>query len=152
MSFIIDSPINAMAVSRDGAHLAVAGRSLLKVYSLTGDSFGSEQFNLRSSNLKNLNFSNNDVTWCPLDDGILATAATNGGVVIWNLSNSVKSKIIKVFNDHKRTVNKVCFHSADPNILLSGSQDGCMKLFDLRGKEASSTFVSNSESVRDVQF
>lgn len=152
MKFIIDSHINAMAVSRDGNQLAVAGRSLLKVYSLSGDSFGTELFNLRSSNLKNLNFSNSDVIWCPFDDGILATAATNGAVVVWNLQHSAKSKIEVVFNDHKRTVNKVCFHSNDSNYLLSGSQDGCMKLFDLRKKEAVATFVSNSESVRDVQF
>lgn len=155
MNFIIDNAIiNAMAVSRDGAHLAVAGRSLLKVYNLTGehDLFGAEQFNLRNSVLKDkLSFSNNDVTWCPLDDGILATAATNGGIVIWNL-NAAKSKIDVVFNDHKRTVNKVSFHSVEQNYLLSGSQDGCMKLFDLRRQEAVSTFVSNSESVRDVQF
>lgn len=153
MNFVIDSPINAMAVSRDGL-LAVAGRSLLKVYGLSHENqtFGNELFNLRSSNLKNLNFSNSDVTWCPLDNDILATAATNGAVVVWNLHHSNKSKIGVVFNDHKRTVNKVCFHSNDPNTLLSGSQDGCMKLFDLRKKEAATTFVSNSESVRDVQF
>ena len=34
-----------------------------------------------------------------------------------------------VFNEHKRTVNRVCFHTAEPHILLSGSQDGSMKLF-----------------------
>ena len=155
MQFKTDNPVNAMAVSRDGL-LAVAGRSLLKVYNLCGDEtgslFGQELFNLRSSNLKNLNFSNSDVTWCPLDNDILATAATNGAVVVWNLQCLTKSKIGVVYNDHKRTVNKVCFHSNDPNLLLSGSQDGCMKLFDLRKKEAVTTFVSNSESVRDVQF
>lgn len=154
MSFLIDSPINAMSVSRDGQQLAIAGRSLLKVYSLSSKkgTFGNELFNLRSSNLKNLNFSNNDVTWNTVNEGILATAATNGAVVIWNLHNSTKSKIDNIFNDHKRTVNKVSFHNSDPNLVLSGSQDGCMKLFDLRRKEASYTFVSNSESVRDVQF
>ncbi|OTF82070.1 WD repeat-containing protein 24-like protein [Euroglyphus maynei] len=154
MQFKTDSPVNAMAVSRDGL-LAVAGRSLLKVYNLCNENgllFGQELYNLRSSNLKNLNFSNSDVTWCPLDNDILATAATNGAVVVWNLQCLTKSKIGVVYNDHKRTVNKVCFHSSDPNLLLSGSQDGCMKLFDLRKKEAVTTFVSNSESVRDVQF
>ncbi|UXI18339.1 hypothetical protein NH340_JMT04282 [Sarcoptes scabiei] len=153
MNFVIDNQINAMAVSRDGL-LAVAGRSLLKVYGLSEEtgSFGSELYNLRSSNIKNLNFSNIDVAWGRFENETLATAATNGAVVIWNLQHSNKSKIAVVFNDHKRTVNKVCFHNTDPNLLLSGSQDGCMKLFDLRKKEAASTFVSNSESVRDVQF
>lgn len=57
-----------------------------------------------------------------------------------------------VFQDHKRTVNKVCFHPSDSWLLLSGSQDGTMKLFDLRKKESVATFHSSSESVRDVQF
>ncbi|XP_031417191.1 GATOR complex protein WDR24 [Clupea harengus] len=37
-------------------------------------------------------------------------------------------------------------------MLLSGSQDGFMKCFDLRKKESVSTFSGQSESVRDVQF
>ena len=58
-----------------------------------------------------------------------------------------------VYTDHKRTVNKICFHPNEPNYLISGSQDGRMNLFDLRVKEkAMLTFLSQSESVRDVQF
>lgn len=34
-----------------------------------------------------------------------------------------------VFNDHKRTVNKIQFHPFEKDILLSGSQDGTMKYF-----------------------
>lgn len=38
----------------------------------------------------------------------LATAATNGAVVLWNIhKQSVKLKQETVYNDHKRTVNKV---------------------------------------------
>lgn len=40
-------------------------------------------------------------------DSVLATAATNGAVVTWNLNKSSRSKLDCVFNDHKRTVNKV---------------------------------------------
>lgn len=79
--------------------------------------------------------------------------------------------------DHTRTVNKVSFHMTEPMWLISGSQDGTMKCFDLRIKEAVKTFFryarthccaktnkikwinlnandfcSNTESVRDVQF
>ncbi len=34
-----------------------------------------------------------------------------------------------VFNEHKRTVNKVCFHPTEKDQLMSGSQDGLIKLF-----------------------
>lgn len=37
----------------------------------------------------------------------LATAATNGAVVLWNIQKSIKLKQETVYNDHKRTVNKV---------------------------------------------
>ena len=57
-----------------------------------------------------------------------------------------------VFSNHKRTVNKVCFHPNESHLLLTGSQDGNMILFDLRRHEAVHTFYSSSESVRDVQF
>lgn len=63
-----------------------------------------------------------------------------------------RSKQDHVFNDHSRTVNKVNFHPIDAPLLISGSQDGTMKCFDLRTKEVIKTFFSNTESVRDVQF
>lgn len=34
-----------------------------------------------------------------------------------------------VFQEHKRTVNRVCFHENEPRTLLSASQDGHIKLF-----------------------
>ncbi|KAJ8910391.1 hypothetical protein NQ315_003512 [Exocentrus adspersus] len=56
------------------------------------------------------------------------------------------------YQDHKRTVNKVNFHASEPYKLISGSQDGTIRYFDLRMKSAVSVFYSNTESVRDVQF
>lgn len=43
------------------------------------------------------------------------------------------------YQDHKRTVNKVNFHS-EPFKLISGSQDGTMRYFDIRVKNAVSVF------------
>jgi WD40 repeat protein len=73
-------------------------------------------------------------------DHLLATAATNGAVVVWNLNRLSRSKQEHVFMDHKRTVNKVSFHTSEPTWLISGSQDGTMKCFDLRTGEATRTF------------
>ena len=113
----------------------------------------SELMNMRVGKNINLNSSCNDVVWSHLDPNILASGATNGAVVIWNLQLNKRMKMNSCYTDHKRTVNKVCFHPNDGNLLISGSQDGRMNLFDLRVKEkAISTFLSQSESVRDVQF
>ena len=42
-------------------------------------------------------------------ENLLATGATNGAVVTWNLRNPARSKLDCVFKDHERTVNKVLF-------------------------------------------
>jgi len=41
------------------------------------------------------------------DENLIATAATNGAVVLWNLGKSSRSKQLHVFTEHTRTVNKV---------------------------------------------
>ncbi|XP_043477248.1 GATOR complex protein WDR24 [Leptopilina heterotoma] len=146
-----EGPANALALSKDNNQVVIAGRNVFKIFSLLEEKF-EESCNLRVGKNLNLNFSCNDVAWNLLDDHILATAATNGAVVVWNLNKQSRSKQDHVFVDHKRTVNKVSFHISEPTCLISGSQDGTMKCFDLRISEATKTFYSNTESVRDVQF
>jgi WD40 repeat protein len=80
---------------------------------------------------------------------MIATAATNGAVVIWNIESQMQkhgklyplplnhewkhlisfSPIERVINDHARTVNKISWHPEHAYTLLSGSQDGTMKLW-----------------------
>ena len=56
--------------------MAVAGRSVFKIFSIE-DEFV-ERDNLRVGKNFNLSFSCNDVVWSPVDDQVIATAATNG--------------------------------------------------------------------------
>ncbi|XP_075228783.1 WD repeat domain 24 isoform X2 [Lycorma delicatula] len=146
-----DGPANALALNKDNTQVVIAGRNVFKVFNIEEEEFV-ETCNLRVGKNLNLNFSCNDVAWSTNEDHILATAATNGAVVVWNLNRVSRSKQERVFLDHKRTVNKVSFHTVESSWLISGSQDGTMKTFDLRIKEATRTFDSNTESVRDVQF
>ena len=117
----------------------VAGRSVFKIYGMEEDQFV-ERANLRIKN-PNLNYSCNDVVWSPNDDCLIATAATNGAVVVWNLGKSGKSKQEQVFSEHKRTVNKVNFHPKEPALLLSGSQ-----VINLYSSCSSSSCPSSSSS------
>ncbi|CAG9787002.1 unnamed protein product [Diatraea saccharalis] len=146
-----EGPANALALNKDCTQVVIAGRNVFKVFSLGENEF-SEVCNLRVGKNLNLNFSSIDVAWSTIEENTLATAATNGAVVVWNLGRSGRSKQEHVFSDHKRTVNKVSFHLTDPALLISGSQDGMMKCFDLRMKDVARTFISNTESIRDVQF
>uniref|UniRef100_A0A671REB3 GATOR2 complex protein WDR24 n=1 Tax=Sinocyclocheilus anshuiensis TaxID=1608454 RepID=A0A671REB3_9TELE len=147
----LDAPANAISVCRDATQVVVAGRNIFKIYGLEEDGFV-ERLNLRVGRKPSLNFSCADVMWHQMEENLLATAATNGAVVTWNLARPCRNKQEQLFTEHKRTVNKVCFHPTEVNMLLSGSQDGFMKCFDLRKKESVSTFSGQSESVRDVQF
>ncbi|XP_028025577.1 GATOR complex protein WDR24 isoform X4 [Bombyx mandarina] len=146
-----EGPANALALNKDATQVVIAGRNVFKVFSIEENDF-TEVCNLRVGKNLNLNFSSIDVAWSTIEENTLATAATNGAVVVWNLGRSGRSKQEHVFSDHKRTVNKVSFHLTEPALLISGSQDGMMKCFDLRMKEVARTFISNTESIRDVQF
>ncbi|XP_042201012.1 GATOR complex protein WDR24-like [Callorhinchus milii] len=147
----LDAPVNAISMCRDGDQVAVAGRNIFKIYGIEENGL-TERCNLRCGRKPSLSLSCSDVAWHPLDEALLATAATNGAVVTWNLGKASRNKQEQLYMEHKRTVNRVAFHPAEIALLLSGSQDGFMKCFDLRRKESVCTFSGQSESVRDVHF
>ena len=64
-----------------------------------------------------------DVCWHPVDKNIVATAAYNGKIYIWNLLRA-NQRIDHVLSYHERTVKRVIFDPHNPNILLSGCNDG----------------------------
>ncbi|KAJ1507114.1 WD repeat-containing protein 24 [Coelomomyces lativittatus] len=144
--------LNALSLSSDKDMVVVAGRELLKVFSLSEEKEIKEVLNLRLGCRWNQNFCFNDVKWCQLyAKGLIATAATNGSIILWNINKSGQ-KMERNINEHSRSVNRVSFHPSDP-YLLSASQDGIMKLWDLRAKGPSKqTYEGKAESVRDIQF
>ncbi|KNE56400.1 hypothetical protein AMAG_02209 [Allomyces macrogynus ATCC 38327] len=144
--------LNALSLSPDKDFVVVGGRDVLKILSISANAI-SEHLNLRAGVRINLNYSSNDVKWCnQYAKSIVATAATNGAIVIWDL-NKPGQKMERVINEHTRAVNRIVFHPTDPIKLLSASQDGSMKLWDLRARAAAVlSFESKAESVRDVQF
>lgn len=148
--YSLETPVNAISTNKDFTQIVVAGRSVFKILDIQDNSF-TEKLNLRVGRI-NLNFSIMDVLWHPLTDNIIATGAGNGAVILWDLNKSSRTKQDHVFYDHKRTVNKICFHPNDPVVLLSGSQDGTINNFDIRKKSVAAKFFGMSDSIRDVQF
>ncbi|XP_052812838.1 GATOR complex protein WDR24-like isoform X1 [Mya arenaria] len=151
MSVNCGGPISAIAQNRDGTQVVVGGRTVFKIYNVEDDCF-EEKFNLRVGKHVNLNYCALDIAWNNIDDNLLATGATNGAVVLWDLNKPTRCKQEHVFTEHKRTVNRVCFHESEHRFLLSASQDGQMKLHDIRKKEVVLNFTTGSTSVRDVQW
>jgi WD40 repeat protein len=83
---------------------------------------------------------------------MIATGSTNGNIMVWDLSRPSSQKLDRTVQEHKRAVNRIAVHPREA-IMLSASQDGTMKLWDLRSKDtAKVTYDAKSECVRDVQF
>lgn len=145
--------INAISLSKDN-RVVVAGRSLLKIFNFNeADKEFTETVNLQGGRREQgLNMSSADVAWSELQENILATGATNGAVIAWDLNMQNRNKQYAIFNEHSRSVSKISFHPGDHNILLSGSQDGSMKLFDVRRKMCLATFYGRADGIRCVQF
>ncbi|OBZ85920.1 WD repeat-containing protein 24 [Choanephora cucurbitarum] len=149
----LSGAINALSISPDGNAVVVAGREILKIYTVQAKGV-SETLNLRAGSHFNLNYSSNDVKWGNNATKYkVATAATNGAIIIWDL-NRIGKKAERVITEHSRAVNRICFQSDNGNILLSASQDGTMKCWDFRDPKSGAKyrFEGKSESVRDVQF
>jgi len=151
--------LNAISPSPSHSHLAVGGRELLKILALnpSGDSSSpSTSYSLKpTTNLRvgkiNRNYGVIDLKWhhAPSCDQYLATAPTNGAVVIWNLGKS-HSKMERIFKEHSRTVNRVCWQPNEFHTLWSGSQDGTVRMWDIRDSKSARVFQCNGE-VRDLQ-
>ena len=167
MSLKLDGPSSILHLdcNKQNNMVAVGGRAIFKIFSIRDDEASGggsgggssagfyEYINMRGNKSVNLNFSCNDVVWSHLEPSMLATAATNGAIVIWNLmSKTAKQRQLHIFHEHSRMVNKVNFHPVERNVLVSGSQDGTMRLFDIRMEDAVAKMQSGKESVRDVQW
>ena len=86
----LKSGLNAVSLSPDGNFLACGGRVCLKILS-TAETDGEalpEHRNLRVGKHQNLNYATIDVKWHPTKQHLIATAATNGNVVIWNIAKT----------------------------------------------------------------
>ena len=103
----------------------------------------------RTKNKKNLSLTCNCVAFHPRLNNILATGATNGAVVFWDVEQKRRMKKSKssgkgrlplsvesVNKSHEACVNSICWHPAgDPQYLLSASMDKTVALWDRRDPE-----------------
>eukprot|EP01132_Coremiostelium_polycephalum_P001973 gene1973-2427_t len=152
----LGSPLSAISSSPDGTKLIVAGRDIVKIVSLDGNEPKIIN-NLRAGKTQSLNYTGNDCCWHPSNlenyKFVIATAATNGVVVIWNTTREGSRSVEKVLNEHTRAVNKLAWHPEKMDCLLTGSQDATLRYWDIRDPNPTKIiFQPKSESVRDVQF
>lgn len=72
---------------------------------------------------------------------------------------SYESAIVKSFAEHTRSINGFDFNMIRPHLILSGGQDGCLKIWDLRSNSAQKrssgcdiNITSTFGSIRDTKW
>lgn len=101
-----------------------------------------------------------DVKWSHGEfDSIIATAAANGRIIIYDLHRPGLE--LARFNGHSRQVHRLAFNPHRPAWLLSGSQDGTIRMWDLRmasgergvvNCSSTNRYSGNSDAVRDIRW
>lgn len=116
-------------------HVVIGGKKYLKLLALNHDqSEVVADINIVDPpNLSRLNSSVKmfNVNTVKCHDDMIACGLTSGSVHVHQIAGNGKSRLVHKLHDHKRVVNSVDFTDHE-QVLLSGSQDGTVKLWDLR--------------------
>lgn len=168
-------PISALDISPQRTHAVLAGREILKTIRISGATC-EEEFNLRAAIIAHASahgsgstsqslklkddLAANDVKWSHGNyNSIIATAATNGKLMLYDINRAGVE--LAQLHDHNRQVHKLAFNPHQGYYLLSASQDGTVKLWDLRAMaggrsvmsfRSSRTYHANADGIRDVKW
>lgn len=127
-------------------HVVVGGKNHLKLLALDHEQLAvvadfplQEQ---RSARLFNVN-----TLKCSGD--LVAAGLTNGTVSVFQVAGSGKARLAHRLQEHKRVVNSLDF--TDDHLLLSGLQDGSVRLWDLRASLGSVLKLQASQHLDPVR-
>ena len=163
--------INALSINESGTHALIAGRQIFKTIRVDGDSCA-EDANIRAA-IRTYNASVGDsgtnlmpkeavdihnVAWAKGTTGNYIAAATyNGPIILYDL-NRLGIEMARLF-DHRRQVHRVTFNPHAGHYMLSASQDGTVRMWDIRDCQRSvTTFTSQratpgqADGIRDVKW
>lgn len=139
-------------------HVVLGGKNFLKLLVLNRDQSGlmADLNVIDPSPNQRLQlipkFFNVNTIKCNAD--LIACGLTNGNVHIFQVAGNGRSKLAYRLDDHKRVVNSLDFVELE-QLVFSGSQDGLIRLWDLRaGKKPSIKLLGSqhSDPVRSCQF
>ena len=166
------APVTCLDRSPDGQRAVVAGAKVFKTLRVDGSTI-TDDFDLRSIistyasthdtsaatadqfNIKAVKWSHSDL------DTTIITACGNGRITLYDLNRVGEGLEVARIQEHARQVHQLAINPFKCNWLLSASQDGTVKLFDIRtpfqGRngptfKASQTFKCNADAVRDVKW
>ncbi|TKA75379.1 hypothetical protein B0A55_06015 [Friedmanniomyces simplex] len=160
--------INTIAINEAGTHALIGGKEIFKTVKVE-NGICVEELNLRTairstptqaSGRPRQTYSIDiaDVAWAKGTSGHYVAAATSSGkIILYDLGHAGLQAA--QLHEHFRQVHKVTFNPHKGNLLLSGSQDGTVRLWDIRdARDQASTLQSKrkysgqSDGVRDVKW
>uniref|UniRef100_A0A0X3Q441 GATOR2 complex protein WDR24 n=1 Tax=Schistocephalus solidus TaxID=70667 RepID=A0A0X3Q441_SCHSO len=168
-----ESSLTCLAVSRKQPMVAIGGRNLIQILKIGEEGFVSlhrlkHPYQHLANTVANSSgasskqnpayparsYSITDVAWSDCNDK-LATSSTGGDLRIWDISRGMTQTAC--FCGHSRTVHRIHFSPNAPNEVITASQDGTIKLFDIRDQAqvCTKTFhqrTASASPVRDVVF
>lgn len=157
-----------ISINDRGTHAVIAGKELFKTVRIE-DGNWAEDFNLRTAirstpttaagqprQIYSIDIA--DVAWAKGDSGDYIAAATSSGkIILYDLGHAGLQAA--QLHEHFRQVHNVTFNPHRGNLLLSGSQDGTVRLWDVRDVRSQAnaigskrTFSGQSGGVRDVKW
>jgi WD40 repeat protein len=167
------APIACLDRSPDRQRAVIAGSKVFKIVRMDGSTI-TEDVDLRSvissyATTHDLSAATADqlniraVTWAyDLLDTTIITACGNGRIALYDLNRIGEGLEVARIHEHTRQVHKLAINPFRCNWLLSASQDGLVKIFDLRGPVAGGngtttfktwhTYKGNADAVRDVKW
>lgn len=170
-TFSAGAPITCVDRSPDGRRAVVAASKIFKILSIEGTSV-SEDLDLRAAITSHATthetgaatpdlFNIRAVKWShDVMDSTIITACGNGMVTIYDLKRAGEGFQVLRIQEHARQVHKLAINPFKCNWLLTASQDGTVKSFDLRntmlGRSGPTIprqmFKCNADAVRDVAW
>ena len=161
-----------MSMNEQGTHAVIAGREIFKTVRVDEGSC-TEDVNIRFAiRAHEASTSTNptantrprdaveihDVAWAKGQySNFLAAASYNGPIILYDLAR-LGIEVARLF-DHRRQVHRVTFNPHAGHMMLSASQDGTVRLWDLRDCQRNvSTFKSHfsipgqNDGIRDVKW
>ncbi|KUJ24518.1 uncharacterized protein LY89DRAFT_679642 [Mollisia scopiformis] len=166
------APIACLDRSSNGQRAVIAGSKVFKILRIDGSTI-TEDVDLRAAitsyatthdhsaatsdqlNIRTVKWSHSSL------DSTIVTASGNGRITIYDLNRGGEGFEVVRIQDHVRQVHKLAICPHKDNWLLSASQDGTVRFFDIRTPQpdrngttfgARRTFKCNADAVRDVKW
>lgn len=165
--------IRALAANPTGTHVVLAGHEIFKTVRVQAG-YCAEDANIRaairsydaSASGQNLNSAVRikdlveivDVAWGKdTYDRYIAAATQNGPIILYDLGR-LGAEVARLF-DHRRQVHRISCNPHTGHVMLSASQDGTIRIWDIRDAQHSvrtfrsrSSIPNQNDGIRDVKW